>query len=165
MAEKQTKTDNSMIKFVDIKAMFESGMMGISSRTLDIAHSYKVVQFKTKLKNAYDEFNTLREKALAEAGIEDGNKFSAKFNELKEKNERSDADEKLFKELKEKNERFNGLFENLLNEPCKIEPKTMPYDQWRALLEENKNIKNGNFEMLAQFETILCGILWAAPEE
>lgn len=163
MAEKKEKKEGS-IKFADIQTMYERGMMGISSRTLDIAHAYKVVQFKTKLKNAHDEFEKLRLQAVKDAGIEDGDAFSIKFNALANK-KRTEEEEKEFKPLAELNDRFNKMLGDILNDTCVIEPKTMPYEEWRKLQEENKEIKLGQFELLAQCESMLEGILWAAPAE
>lgn len=162
MAEKKEKKGN--VLFGDIQAMFEGGMMGISSRTLDSAHAYKVASFKTKLKNAYQEFNDRKEQLAKEAGIEDGNKFVRRMNELAAKNQRTEAEEQEFKDVVSKNEEFNGLFDKLLEDRIDIEPKVMPYEEWRKLQEENKELKFGKFEMLARFETALEGILWKAPE-
>lgn len=162
MAEKKENKGNVM--FGDIRAMFEGGMMGLSSRSLDLAHAYKVVSFKTKLKNAYHEFNDRKEQLAKEAGIEDGNEFAKRMNELAAKNQRTESEEQEFKEMIAKNEKFNGLFDKLLEDYIDIEPKVMPYEEWRKLQEENKELKFGKFEMLAQFETALEGILWKAPE-
>lgn len=163
MAEKKEKKGNVM--FGDIKAMFEGGMMGISSRTLDLAHAYKVVSFKTKLKNAYHEFNDRKEQLAKEVGIEDGNLFAKRLNELTAKNQRTEAEEQEFKEMIVKNDKFDGLFGKLLEDYIDIEPKVMPYEEWRKLQEENKELKFNRFELLAQFENTLEGILWAAPAE
>ena len=86
------------------------------------------------------------------------------MNELAAKNQRTEAEEQEFKEMIAKNEKFNGLFDKLLEDYIDIEPKVMPYEEWRKLQEENKELKFGKFEMLAQFETTLEGILWKAPE-
>lgn len=163
MAEKKEKKGNVM--FGDIKAMFEGGMMGISSRTLDLAHAYKVASFKTKLKNAYHELNDRKEQLVKEAGIEDGNVFARRLNELAAKNQRTEAEEQEFKDWIVKNEKFDGLFNKLLEDSIDIEPKVMPYEEWRKLQEENKELKFSKFELLAQFENALEGILWAAPVE
>lgn len=163
MAEKKEKKGN--VLFGDIQAMFEGGMMGLSSRTLDSAHAYKVASFKTKLKNAYQEFNDRKEQLTKEAGIEDGNEFAKRMNTLAAKTPRTDSEEQEFKDLIAKNEKFNGLYEKLLEDRTDIEPKVMPYEEWRKLQEENKELKFSNFELLAQFENALEGILWAAPVE
>jgi hypothetical protein len=164
MAEKKEKKEGN-IKFADIQAMYESGMMGISSRTLDLAHAYKVVSFKTRLKNAYQAFNDRREQLLKEVGIDDGNRFANRLQELSAIKLRSEDEEAELKDLVEKNKKFGELFGELQKDFYEIEPKTMPFEEWRKLQEENKDVKFGNFEMLAQFETILEGILWKAPEE
>lgn len=164
MAEKKEKKEGN-IKFADIQAMYESGMMGISSRTLDLAHAYKVVSFKTRLKNAYQAFNDRREQLLKEVGIDDGNRFANRLQELSAIKLRSEAEEAELKDLVEKNKKFGELFGELQKDLYEIEPKTMPFEEWRKLQEENKDVKFGNFEMLAQFETVLEGILWKAPEE
>ena len=163
MAEKTEKKGN--ITFADIRVMFENGMMGLSSRTLDLAHAYKAVSFKTKLKNAYQELNDRREQLTKEVGIEDGNAFAQRLNALAANNNRTEAEEAELKEMVEKNEKFNGLFNQLMNDSYYMEPKVMPFEEWRKLQEENKELKLGNFEMLVQCETILEGILWKAPEE
>lgn len=164
MAEKKEKKEGN-IKFADIQAMYESGMMGISSRTLDRAHAYKVVSFKTRLKNAYQAFNDRREQLLKEVGIDDGNQFANRLQELSTIKLRSEAEEAELKDLVEKNKKFGELFGELQKDFYEIEPKTMPFEEWRELQEENKDVKSGSFELLAQFETILEGILWKAPEE
>ena len=162
MAEKNDKKGN--MTFADIRIMFENGLMGISSRSLDLAHAYKVVSFKTKLKNAYNEYNDRREQLAKDCGIEDGNSFAKRMNQLASIVERTEAEDKEFKEMVAKNEQFNGMFEKLMADTYEIEPKVMPYEEWRKLQEENKEVKIGKFELLAQFEISLEGILWKAPE-
>lgn len=163
MAEKKENKGN--VTFADIKAMYEGGMMGLTSRTLDIAHAYKVSSFKTKLKNAYQEMDSRRLQLVKDAGIEDGNAHDKRLRELSVNKQRTEAEELEFKELVAKNEAFKGLYEQLLQDRYEIEPKTMPFGEWMKLQEANKDIKFGNCEVLAQFETLLEGILWAAPEE
>ena len=91
--------------------------------------------------------------------------FARRLNELAAKNQRTEAEEQEFKELIVKNEKFDGLFNKLLEDCIDIEPKVMPYEEWRKLQEENKELKFSKFELLAQFENALEGILWKAPED
>ena len=165
MATKELKVDKKTLKFAEIKAMFEGGIMALSSRTLDVAHAYKVAQFKVKIKNAYSEFENRHQQNLKEAGIDDSDNFFKRLQTLANNTKRTEEEKKELDELIAKNERLNQLFSQLLNDDYVIEPKVMPYEQWHLLQEANKDIKNGNLELLAQFEIALEGILWSAPEE
>ena len=162
---KKKEISKPSIKFGVIKTLVENGVEALSSTSLSIEHAYKVVQFKTKIKHAYSEFESRRQQAIKEAGIDDGNKFSARFNALVQNNQRTEEEDEEFKGLVEKNNRFNELFNQLLEDDYEIEPKVMPFDQWHLLQEANKDLKLGKFELLAYFETTLEGILWKAPEE
>ena len=162
---KKMEISKPSIKFGAVKTLVENGVEALSSTSLGIEHAYKVVQFKTKIKHAYSEFENRRQQAIKEAGIEDGNRFQERFNTLIQNNQRTEEEENELKELVKKNNRFNELFDKLLNDDYEIEPKTMPYDQWHLLQETNKDLKLGKFELLAYFETTLEGILWKAPEE
>lgn len=163
MADKKEKKGN--VTFADIKVMFEGGMMGLTARTLDVAHAYKVSSFKTKLKNAYQEMENRHLQLVKDAGIEDGNAFDKRLRELSVIKERTENEEQEFKDMVAKNESLRGMYGQLLQDHYEIEPKVMPFGEWMKLQEANKDIKFGNCEILAQFETLLEGILWTAPEE
>ena len=175
--------------------MNASGMANITSHSLEAAHAYKVVQFKSRLRNAAEAFGKTQQSFLKEVGIEDPEKFdrrrqelaerarrkelAEKANRTKEENELFDklneklkgqknltkAEEEELKGMDEKLKRYNDLSEALMNEDAEIEPKTMPYEQWKALQDENRELKVQGVELLTLCEADLEGILWKAPEE
>jgi len=160
MAEKK----EGNIRYADVDVLFNNNFMAAKSFTLDIAHAYKVVQFKSRLKNAFMEIVERVKIIDSEVGIDDHNRHQARFNELLAKQDKTEDEKKELKEASEKNIKFNQLYNQLLEDKTTIEPKTMPYAEWRKFQEENHDLKNGQYELLVQLEPALEDILWKAPE-
>lgn len=151
----------------EMKFIADSGILNLTSHSLDAAHAYKVVSFKTRVRNAVDALAKAQEAFLKEAGIDDPQAFDARRTELNKKEIRklTKAEAQELTDLNAKMERFNQLTLAQMNEDANIEPKAMPYDQWKALQDENKDIKAQGVELLTLCEAQLEGILWKAPEE
>ena len=147
-----------------MKFIADSGILNLTSHSLDAAHAYKVVSFKTRVRNAVDALAKAQEAFLKEAGIDDPQAFDSRRAELSKKEKLTKAEDSELKDLNAKMERFNQLTLAQMNEDANIEPKTMPYDQWKALQDENKDIKAQGVELLTLCEAQLEGILWKAPE-
>jgi len=155
-----------MLKYNDIVAMYNNGIAGASSRSLNLASAYSLTKFKSEVSRLYkewmDKFNALP----AEVGIEDGEAFQKRFNELNAKaDELNDKEKKELAEMREKMARLGGLQTELSNDDAYIKVKPMAWEQWNILKDSNRNIKAGNYELFELTEATLEGILWNMPEE
>lgn len=154
------------MKNFELRYIADNGLFLLTSHDLDAAHAYKVVQFKTRVKNAIEALTKTQESFVKEAGIDDPQAFDTRRAELNGKEKRTKQEESELKDLNAKMERYNQLVVAQMNEEAAIEPKTMPYAQWKALQDENKGIKvEGGVELLTLCEAQLENILWKAPED
>ncbi len=160
----------------NIEFLFKNGMMNITAHTLDAAHAYKVVKFKSILKNVMNNIGEMEKSFSKELGIDDA--FINRINDLLSKDEK-DLTKKEKEELaglREIDNKFGEMRKAMLQEEADLsEAKTMPYEEWKKLQDENKDqqlsyrdnlgqIINQR-ELLMVFEAELEGILWKAPEE
>ena len=160
----------------------QKGIENITVHTISNDHSYKVVKFKQAFNKAMKAYNEAREAIVKEVGIEDEKKFNEDLGALKKNKERTPEEEKNFEDLSAKEEKLNGMTSSLLNEEAKLEGvKTLPYDVWKALQDENhddkKDMLTGQVAVISEIrpdgvkfspedvETMLEGILWTMPEE
>lgn len=157
----------------DVITMLNCGILNLTAHSLEAAPAYKVTKFKNELRRISEAWNKTREGLAKEAEIDDLNVFYARLKELSEKDKKSKEESKELDELKAKDKRFADLINAALREEVSHEIKTMPYDAWKALQDENKEIKatiNNNgvpttIELLVLLEPQLEEVLWKAPTE
>lgn len=150
------------MKNSDIILLVNSGLMGITTHSLDSADAYKVYKFKTKMLNLHNDIKMSEIDFLKECDIPDVDAFNKELKEsIENKSEKS-------KELLEKLRKFNGLKFALYNDDVDTsEIKPLSYEAWKKLQDENAEVefndrKNDIFS--GYIEYILEDILWVAPE-
>ena len=172
-----------MLSFAQVLALSnQKGIENITVHSISNDHSYKVVKFKQAFNKAMKAYNEAREAIVKEVGIEDEKKFNEDYSALKKIKERTKEQEKEYKEMVAKEEKLNGMTSSLLKEEAKLEGvKTLPYDVWKALQDENhddkKDMLTGQVAVISEIgpegvkftaedvETMLEDILWTMPEE
>lgn len=142
----------------DIFNLANNGVLNITANELDAAHAYKVVKFKRAVKNAFDAIIDTEKDFLKEVGIKDAQAFDDEMEALKKSGENPEKLEKMEVQIK----RLNEMRSNVLKEEVTLEEvKTMPYEQFHLLQKENARLPH---RPLNNFEDVLEGVLWTAPE-
>lgn len=124
-----------------IVALAQVGALNLNATALDAAHAYKVIKFRRAVAKAFEELQEAEEGIIKDCGLEIADK-----GELTGTDEAKAKFAKLQRELYEDEADLGGI-------------KTIPYEQWHLLKQENKGLAN------AFVEDSLEGILWNAPEE
>lgn len=145
------------MKTIEIINLANSGILSITANDLDAAHAYKVLKFKKAVKNAFLDAIESEKDIIKEAGIEDPQAFDKEREELRE----NGSNPERLQELNDKFSRLMELRQNLYNEDVALDGKTIPYEQFHVLQQENKNIQG---KPLNAFEDLLEGVLWDEPE-
>ena len=142
-----------------------AGIQSITNHTLDAAQAYKVVKFRKAFNAALDAIAEDQKALLKEAGIEDSVAFNQEMDELRKANRTPEQEAKL-KEMEAKVKRYNEMNLELLKEEVTLDCKAMPYEDWRKLQNENKEIGERKLDLLSGWvEDMLEGCLWVAPKE
>ena len=156
---------SSKMKYFEINELVNANIMGLTSHSLTATAAYAVTQFKREIKRLMEELQSKNEGLVKEVEIEDGQSFDTRRKELADKTDRTKEEEKELEGMDKKMNRLVELRTVLYNEECEVKCKPMSFDDWRALKEENKEIKIGNYELLEVWELNLEGVMWKAPEE
>ena len=147
------------MKTIDILNLANAGVFSVSANTLDAAHAYKVVKFKSAVRKAAVAIDEQQKELTKEAGIEDPQAFDKERAELV----KSKANPERLEQLNVQFKRLLELREKFYNDDVELEGvKTIPYEQFHLVQQENKDLKS---KPLNAFEDLLEGVLWAAPEE
>lgn len=127
------------MKNSDIILLVNSGLMGITTHSLDSADAYKVYKFKTKMLNMHNDIKSAELDFLKECDILDVDAFNKELKEsIENKSEKS-------KELLEKLNKFNGLRTALYNDEVDTsEIKPLSYESWKKLQDENAQVEINN---------------------
>ena len=156
------------MKRFQVLDLIDGGVATITAHALDPAHAYKVVQFRKALLAENEAFEKERIDLLKEAGIDDPKAFNEELAALRKEENPTDEQKKRLDELNAKLNRFNELVTAALNEDVVLNCKTMPYDEWHKLQNENaeKEIRGKKCDLLSgAVEDLLEGTLWVAPDE
>lgn len=146
------------MKTIDIITLANAGILAITANDLDAAHAYKVLKFKKAVKKAFEGVMESEREILKEAGIEDAAAFDKERKELTV----SASDKKRLEELNKQLSRVLELRDNLYKEEVELDCKTIPFEQFHALQQENKDLER---KPLNAFEDLLEGVLWEAPND
>lgn len=144
------------------------GVLNITAHVLDAAQSYKVFKFKKWVKNALKAIQDDEKDLLAEVGIADAPAFDQRRSVLLAKENKTTEEQA---ELDKLNSQAEGYFvrrNELYNEEVTPEVKTMPYEAWKLLQDENRAAEVGGktTDILTGYvEDILEGVLWEAPDD
>lgn len=142
-----------------------AGIQSMTNHSLDTAQAYKVVKFRKAFNAALDAIAEDQKALLKEAGIEDSVAFNQEMDELRKANRTPEQDAKL-KEMEAKVKRYNEMNLELLKEEVTLDCKAMPYEDWRKLQNENKEVGDKKVDLLSGYvEDVLEGVLWVAPDD
>lgn len=156
---------SSKMKNFEINELVNANIMGLTSHTLTATAAYAVTQFKRELRRLMEELQSENQGLVKEVEIEDGQAFDTRHKELTDKTDRTKEEEKELEGMEKKLNRLVELRGVLYNKEVEVKCKPMSFDDWRALKEENKELKIGNYELLEVWELNLEGVMWKAPEE
>lgn len=162
----------------------QKGVDSITVHSIPAEHSYKVVRFKQAFNKLMKAYHESRNAVLREVGIEDEQAFNEKLDCLEKAAGTLSADDALvLADLRAKRAKFNVMLTSLLNEQVVLEGvKTMPYEAWKSLQDENKTdtvdrlageilvirkiTADGSMEMeKMDVEFVFEDILWKMPDE
>lgn len=147
------------MKTIDILNLANAGVFSVSANSLDAAHAYKVIKFKSAVRKAAAAIDEAQKELTKEAGIEDPQAFDKERSELI----KSKANPERLAELNAQFGRLMELRDKFYNDDVELEGvKTIPYDQFFALQKENKDLEH---KPLDAFADLLEGVLWEAPKE
>lgn len=146
------------MKTIDILNLANAGILSITANDLDAAHAYKVLKFKKAVKKAFESIMESEREILKEAGIEDAVAFDKERKELIE----SGSNPKRLEEMNKQLSRVLELRSNLYKEEVELDCKALPFEQFHALQQENKDLER---KPLNAFEDLLEGVLWETPNE
>lgn len=164
------------IKNQIIKNLVENGLEQTTDHTLDYKHAYKVYNFRHEVLKASKTIDEKRQELVKAAGIEDAQKFDERRKELNAKKELTKAEQKELDEMNEKMVKFSDLYSELLKDESDLNVKTIPFEEYHKLANENKQTavqipgRDGKpqtifVDFFMAFRDILKDILWAAPED
>ena len=155
------------MKNLDILIMINSGIGNITNYDLSAANAYKVMKFRNIVTKKFEEIQEKEKQLLEDAGITDPQTFDARFKELREKEDRTDAENSELDELNTKYDKWNQNRIDMLNSDVVLDGvKTISFDDWHALRKENRPKDEKSTDPLNNYvESILENVLWKAPEE
>ena len=148
--------------------LVNSGVQTITNHELEPAHAYKVVKFRKAVAKALDALAKDEDAIRSDAGIPDAAVFDKELKELREAEHRTEVQQVRLDEMETMLKRFLDLRSELMGEELTLDCKTLPYEEWHKLQNENKarDIGGRKVDVLSgHVEDLLEGILWAAPED
>lgn len=156
------------MKKLDIIKLYKAGIIEVSAHTLSAAHAYKVFKLKREVEKAYKAIEEDQEKLMDGEGLtrELRERIADIFS--KESNMVTDADKAAVKEYQVIQRKVEKLFEEQGKEDVTLDIKTIPYNEWRKLQNENKSkkINDKEVDILAGIaEIILAEVFWVEPTE
>ena len=156
------------MKNIDIIALANCGVLSITAHDIPAAHAYKVLKFKRAVKASMAAFQDAERAIFHDCGVSDVAGFNARLNELREKQRSEDENAELHS-MEKKIQEIQGLQNELREEDITLAGvKTMPYDVWHDLQNENKSVEisGKTIDVLSgDVEEVLEGVLWDSPEE
>ena len=157
------------MKKSDIVALVQGGVLNVTQHSVSVNHAYKVFKFKSTLRKLFEALVEQEQDLAKECLIMDGASFDARRSELAAKEKPTKEEQKELEEMNDQYKRFAGLREELYKEEVLLAGvKTIPYEEWHKLQEENKEVQTafGKQDVLSgQVEDLLENVLWRAPEE
>lgn len=144
--------------------MVKTGILSLTTHSLDDKQALQVLRFKSALKRLFEELGREDSSFIKEVGIEDGVAFDNRLAELRGKDRDKDEEAEM-NDMVAKVTKLNGLRVQQQSEEADLKGfSPIPYSAWRKLCEENRNItiKDGdiNVELLTVAEFLLEGVLW-----
>lgn len=149
----------------DVLSLFNSGILDITSYSLDARGSYSVMKFRNAIKKQLNTIIELENGILKELGVKDAAKMNNRIKELEAKDKTPEELEE-YNNLQEQAKKFNSTRGEMLAEKVEITGFTLlNYEQWYNLRKENHPQDSSKPDPLTNyFEDILEGILWKADD-
>ena len=158
------------MKKQDIITLVNCGILSMTAHDLKPAQAYKAFKLKKEVEKAFKAIQDEQKGTREEAGITE--EMSEKISKIIDKvNMKSSVTEDEKQELlayNELNRKVSSLYKEANKEDIEIDIKTIPFDDWRVLQEENrsKRIGENEFDILGgEAEIILENIFWEEPKE
>lgn len=158
------------MKKQDIITLVNCGILSMTAHDLKPAQAYKAFKLKKEVEKAFKAIQDEQKGIREEAGITE--EMSEKISKIIDKvNMKSSVTEDEKQELlayNELNRKVSSLYKEANKEDIEIDIKTIPFDDWRVLQEENrsKRIGENEFDILGEeAEIILENIFWEEPKE
>lgn len=158
------------MKKQDIITLVNCGILSMTAHDLKPAQAYKAFKLKKEVEKAFKAIQDEQKGIREEAGITE--EMSEKISKIIDKvNMKSSVTEDEKQELlayNELNRKVSSLYKEANKEDIEIDIKTIPFDDWRVLQEENrsKRIEENEFDILGgEAEIILENIFWEEPKE
>ena len=158
-----------------IKALVENGLQNTTDHSVDCKHAYKVYNFRHEILAAAKDIDSKRQGLVGSAGIEEPKKFDERRRLLAAKTNRTAEEQKELEEMEAKFNRFADLFAELMNDETELNVKTIPYEEYHKLANENRATpvsrmvdgepKTISVDIFTAFRDELKDVLWAAPVE
>lgn len=155
----------------DIINLVDAGILHVSAHDLGPEHAYKVFQMKRAIENAHKAISDETDALLKDNGIDDD--FRQKATAINKKINNREALTIEEREWRDSANDLQQVVDKLLCEMYKAdiklgELKTIPFETWRELQNENraKVVNDKTVDILGGVaEIILADIFWRAPEE
>ena len=150
----------------DVIILANAGILNTTYHTLDGEHAYKMFKFRKELQKAINAYTEAYKELLNDAGIEDGQNFEGRIEQLQKNNEPTKEEKAELDELLAKKSKFEEMVNSLLNEDVSIDCKTMPFSEYHKLWSEN-HPKEGRPVSVFEFDEVidmLEGVLWHPDE-
>lgn len=155
------------MKNKDIITLANCGALSITAHNIPAAHAYKVLKFKKSVRAAMLSFQDAERAIFSDCGVTDTANFNKRLNDLRGKL-REEAEDTELAGMEKTIAEIQGLQKELKNEDVVLDVKTMPYDVWHELQNENKAVPFDELTrdvLSGEVEELLEGVLWEAPNE
>ena len=150
------------MKKVIILNFVDSGLINVTTNTLDAPSAYKVYKFKREMNKRYKDINDERLSLISSVFGENYQNEITEFNRLLKIGDANFTEEESarFNDLKEKNIKSDKLINEMVNDDVELENlQAIPYEDWNALKKENE------MKIPFAFEEALENILWLPLKE
>lgn len=151
-----------------IVALIQNGLLRTTEHDVPVADAYKAFKFRSAVEKANREIDEKVRGLVKSAGIENGQAFDARLQELRSVEAPDEGQRANLADMEGRLAKFNDLYVELMNDETELDGvKVMPYESFHALANENRGIKiqGQDIDLLSAFAPQLEGVLWNAPED
>ena len=152
-----------------IVALIQNGLLRTTEHDVPVADAYKAFKFRTAVDKANREIDEKCQGLVKSVGIENGQTFDARLQELRSAENPTEEQKQELAEMQKKLAKFKELYVELMNDESELEGvRSMPYASFHALANENRALiaPGGErpIDIFSIFATELENVLWVAPE-
>lgn len=158
------------MKKLDIITLVNCGVLNMTAHNLKPAHAYKAFKLKREIEKAFNDIQEEQKSIREENGVTEelDNKIQKIIDKINIKIKVSEDERQEMLAYNEKTRRVTSLLEKAAEGDVNIDVKTIPYEDWRQLQDENrdKEINGRHYDVLGgKAEIILEGIFWEEPKD